>query len=411
MRVLVVSQYFWPEDFRVNDIVAALDRRGHAVTVLTGYPNYPEGRIAPAFRRDPARYERYGAAVVVRVPLVPRGNGGPLRLALNYASFAASGLVIGSWKLRGRPFDAILVFQPSPITACLPALAIGWVSRTPVITWVLDLWPETLAAVGVVRARWALKVVGLLVRFIYRRCALVLGQSRAFASSITRYLRDGSRFRYFPNWVEPIFDVPLDRATPADEVAGFEGTFNVMFAGNIGDAQDFGTILDAATILRDQRTIRWLIVGDGRAAAHVRAEIARRALPDTVYMLGRHPVERMPSFFKAASALLVTLRHDPVFAMTVPGKVQAYLATGLPIVAALEGEGARVIEESQGGFVCPPGDGAALADRVRAMAALPGDARAQMGERGRAYCQREFNRERLMSQLEHWLGECAGISE
>lgn len=410
MRVLVVSQYFWPENFRINDLVTELERRGHEVAVLTGVPNYPEGRILPEFRRDPARFMRYGNATVVRVPLVSRGGGRSLRLALNYASFAMCGMIVGIWRLRRCQFDVIFVFQPSPVTACLPALAIGWRGGVPVILWVCDLWPETLAAVGAVRARWLLALIGGLVRFIYRRCAMVLGQSRAFGANIARYTGDASRFRYFPTWAESLFEGALDAVDPAEEVRHLAGGFNIVFAGNIGDAQDFPTILDAADALRDRHDIRWLIVGDGRAAAAVRAEIARRALHETVLMLGRHPVERMPSFFRVASALLVTLRRDPVFALTTPGKVQAYLASGLPVVAALDGEGARVITESGGGIVCAAGDGAALARQVLALTELTPAARAEMGERGRAYCRREFDRERLMGQLEDWMEECADVA-
>jgi glycosyltransferase involved in cell wall biosynthesis len=406
MRLLVVSQYFWPETFRVNDLVAELARRGHAVTVLTGVPNYPEGRVAPDFQRAPARYASYEGADVVRVPMLTRGSG-RLRLALNYLSFVLSGSALGIWRLRGRRFDAIFVFQPSPITSCLPALAIGRIKQAPVLLWVLDLWPETLAAVGVVRSPRLLALIGRLVAFIYRRCALVLVQSRAFEPLIEKYAGDGSRVQYFPAWVEPLFRERMDAVEPAPEVREYLGTFNVLFAGNIGEAQDFPAILDAAETLRHRADIRWLVVGDGRAVEWVRSEIRRRSLEESVRLLGRHPLERMPAFFRSAHALLVTLKSDPVFAMTIPGKVQTYLATGLPLIAMLDGEGARVVEESGAGVVCPSGDGSALAEGVVHLAALPPSERAAMGARGRAYSHREFDRDRLLTQLENWMQECA----
>ena len=320
LRLLVVSQYFWPENFRVNDLVTELARRGHTVTVLTGTPNYPEGHTLPAFVQDPSRFASYAGAEIVRVPLVPRGKSS-LRLVLNYLSFVITGMTLGLWRLRGRHFDAIIVVQHSPITSALPALALRRLKRAPLLMWVLDLWPDTLAAVGVVRSPRVLEWVGRLVAFIYKRCDHVLVQSRAFVSNVEKYAGDSRRIRYFPGWAEPIFEGSLAAVEAAPEVVPYRDNFNVLFAGNIGDAQDFPAILEAAEALRDEPNLRWLIVGDGRAAAWVRSEITRRNLTDCVILLGRHPIERMPSFFRAASALLVTLKEDPIFAMTIPGKV------------------------------------------------------------------------------------------
>lgn len=404
MRILIVTQYFWPENFRVNDLVGGLRRRGHEITVLTGSPNYPEGVVDADFLRDPAAFSWYEGAEVLRVPFMPRGRG-RLRLILNYLSFVISAATVGTMRLRGRRFDAIFVFQPSPITACLPALVIGRIKKVPVLLWVLDLWPETLLAVGATRSPTVIALIGRLVSLIYRNCALVLGQSQAFRASIRQYAGDDRRFRYFPGWAESIESGWLDEIEPAPEVLEYQDTFNVLFAGNIGEAQDFPAILDAAHLLRQRADIRWLIVGDGRAAPSVRDEIERRGLQQSVRLLGRYPLERMPGFFRGANALLVTLKRDPVFALTIPGKVQTYLASGLPLIAMLDGEGARVIEEAAAGLVCPAGDSRALAQRVGELAAMSAQERAEMGSRGVAYASREFDRERLLLQLEDWIHE------
>jgi len=404
VRLLVVSQYFWPEVFRINDVVAELVARGHEVTVLTGRPNYPDGRVFEAYRRDPSRFARYEGAEVVRVPLRPRGHGN-FRLMLNYLSFVVWGVLLGAWRLRGRSYDAIFVFETSPITSALPALLLRRLKRAPLLMWVLDLWPETLAAVGVVRSPRLLRWVGALVAFIYERCDRILVQSRAFYPNIERWSGDTTRIRYFPAWAEATFDQDPQGVEPAPEVAPYAGTFNVMFAGNIGEAQDFPAILEAAQALKHRADVRWLIVGDGRAAAGVRDEIERRGLGGRVVMLGRHSLERMPSFFRGASALLVSLKADPIFALTIPGKVQSYLATGLPLLGMLDGEGARVIEDAGAGLVCAAGDGPALARRVEQLAALSPDMLSAMGSAGRAYCKREFDREALIDSLETWIAE------
>lgn len=407
MRLLVVSQYFWPENFRVNELVSELVRRGHEVTVLTGRPNYPDGRVFAEFVRDPARFSRYEGARIVRVPLRPRGQGAR-QLALNYWSFLFWACLVGIWRLRGERYDAVFAFQVSPVTSALPALLIARLKRIPMLMWVLDLWPETLSAVGAIRSRRVLDAVGNLVGFIYRRCDRVLVQSRAFFTSVERWAGSSANVRYFPAWVEAVFDNGAPE--PAPEVAGFADTFNVMFAGNIGEAQDFPAILQAASALKDRPDIRWLVVGDGRALGDVRKDIERRGLEGRVVLLGRHALERMPSFFKAADAMLVSLKADPAFDMTIPGKVQSYLATGLPIVGMLGGEGARVIAEAGAGLVCRAGDGEALARNVAALAALPAAERMAMGERGRSYARQEFDRASLMSRLENWIAEAAGVT-
>lgn len=402
MRLLVVSQYFWPENFRINDLVAELVRRGHQVAVLTGLPNYPDGQVFPQFRADPDRFSQYEGAEVVRVPMTSRGQRG-LRLMLNYLTFALSASVVGVWKLRGRQFDAIFAYEPSPITVGLPAALMRAVKRAPLVFWVLDLWPETLRAIGVVRSPAILRAVGGLVSFIYRRCDLILAQSNSFIPQIRKYAGNGSRVTYFPSWAESVFD--MQRVIAADEVSLKPGSFNVMFAGNIGDAQDFPAILAAAEKLKSHAPIRWLIVGDGRMAGWVADEIKRRDLQDCVLMLGRHPVERMPAFFKHADALLVSLKDEPIFAMTIPGKLQSYLAAGLPVVAMLNGEGAEVVNGSGSGLACAAGDHEGLADAVLKLSRMTHEEREAMGRNGLDVSAREFDRDTLIGRLETWMGQ------
>jgi colanic acid biosynthesis glycosyl transferase WcaI len=397
MRLLVVSQYFWPENFRINDLVAELVRRGHQVTVLTGYPNYPDGKIFQDFREAPHRYSHYEGAQVIRVPLLPRGRGG-LRLMLNYLTFAVSASVLGLWKLRGHQFDAIFAYEPSPITVGLPAAVMRAAKHAPLAFWVLDLWPQTLQAVGAVRSPTALAFIGKLVAFIYKHCDVILAQSKSFIPQIQQYAGSTNRVVYFPSWAETIFE--MKDVLPAVEVPVQAESFNVMFAGNIGDAQDFPAILAAAEMLKADAHIRWLIVGDGRMARWVADEVKRRHLQDCVYMLGRHPVERMPSFFKHANALLVSLKDEPLFAMTIPGKLQSYLAAGIPVVAMLNGEGAEVVSVSHSGLVCPAGDHAGLAEAVLKLSQMKDEERVAMGVQGLKVSANEFDRERLVSKLE-----------
>lgn len=400
MKLLVVTQYFWPENFRINDLVAELVRRGHQVTVLTGVPNYPEGRVFAEFREDPARYADYKGAKVVRVPMTSRGSGA-FRLVLNYVSFALSASVVGLWKLRRCKFDAIFAYQLSPVTVGIPAIVMRTVKHAPLAFWVLDLWPETLHAIGVVRSPVLLRAVGKLVAYIYKRCDLILAQSQSFIPKIQQHVVDTSRVAYFPSWAEAVFDT--QQAAPASEVPPHPGSFNVMFAGNVGDAQDFPAILAAADSLKAYTQIRWLIVGDGRKAQWVAEEITRRQLQDCVVMLGRHPVDRMPSFFKHADALLVSLTDEPIFAMTIPGKLQSYLAAGIPVVAMLNGEGAALVSSSGAGLICPAGDSYGLAAAVLKLSQMTVDARNAIGMRALQTSKHEFDRTVLIDRLEGWI--------
>jgi colanic acid biosynthesis glycosyl transferase WcaI len=402
VRLLVVSQYFWPENFRINDLVAELTRRGHEVTVLTGLPNYPDGEVFPAFKAAPEEFRRYAGSEVVRVQLWPRGKR-RVSLLLNYLSFALSASVAGLWKLRGRNFDAIFVFEPSPITVGVPALVLRRRFKAPVTFWVLDLWPETLQALRILRPGLLLRLVGILVTWIYDHCDLILAQSRAFLPQIAKRCSRPRRIEYFPSWSEAVFGSGDVAAAP--EVPPRADSFDIMFAGNIGESQDFPVILDAAEALKDHLRIRWLIVGDGRMAGWVSEEIQRRKLQDCVLMLGRHAVDRMPSFYRAADIMLVSLKDEPTFAMTIPGKLQSYLAAGMPVLAMLNGEGADIVERSRSGVTCRAGDAKGLAAAVLHLAGLPAGELRTMSENAAAFNLKEFERRALIDRLEAWLKE------
>jgi glycosyltransferase involved in cell wall biosynthesis len=328
---------------------------------------------------------------------------------VNYASFAFGATVFGAWRLRGQAFDVIFVFEPSPITVGLPAAFLRYLKRAPLAFWVLDLWPETLEAIGVVRSRPVLKAVGHLVTFIYNRCDLILAQSKSFIPQIRQYCGRDKAVEYFPSWSDAEFD--FSTVVPADEVPSAEGAFSIMFAGNIGDAQDFPAILDAAEHLKDDRGVRWLIVGDGRASEWVRSEVVRRGLEHCFLLLGRYPVDRMPSFYKQADALLVSLKDEPIFAMTIPGKLQSYLAAGIPVLAMLNGEGAEIVDGAGAGLSCPAGDGVALAAAVRKMAGMDIEGRQGMGRRGRAVSEQEFDRGALISRLLFWFENLSAVGK
>ena len=408
MNILIVSQYFWPENFLINDVAKELVQRGHNVTVLTGLPNYPHGKIYKDFIDRRADYQHYKGADIIRVPLVPRGKG-TWRLALNYLSFALFSCVFGPWMLRKKRIDVIFTYQLSPVTIGLTAILMGRIKRAPVVFWVLDLWPETLSAVGIIKLDWMLSLVGQLVRFIYQRCTLVLGQSQGFLKSMANYTSNVEKLRYFPSWAEDGFGKSVSQLAP--EIPIRDGVFNVVFAGNVGEAQDFPAIVRAAHILKDNERIRWVVIGDGSMMNWLRNEVFKMGLDNNFLILGRFPLERMPSFYAHAGALLVSLKKDPIFSMTIPGKVQSYLMVGMPILALLDGEGARVISEANAGYVQSSGNSRGLAESVLMMSKLSTKDRKQFGSNGRTYAQREFSRTVAMKRLETLFQEALDIDK
>lgn len=397
MNILVVTQYFWPENFRINDLVSELVKRGHKLTILTGMPNYPEGYLFKSYRQSPESYSVYQGAEVFRVPMICRGES-KFRLVLNYISFAVSASLIGAWKLRGRNFDSIFTYEPSPITVGLPAVLLRYIKKAPLILWVLDLWPESLEATGVVRSRVVLHIVRRLVSFIYSKCDIILAQSKSFIPQIRKYSTTGTPIEYFPGWAE---DSVLSMGDFCyDQLKKEDGIFDILFAGNIGEAQDFPAILAAAEILKGNPAVRWLIVGSGRKSPWVEEQIKSRKLEECVFLLGRYPLEAMPLFFGFADALLVSLKNEPIFEFTIPAKLQSYLTAARPIIGMLNGEGAKVILDSGSGMVCSSGNSFALANCVLELLNMTVEQRLQMGKRGLIFSNTEFNKKDLIDRLE-----------
>ena len=314
---------------------------------------------------------------------------------LNYFSFIASGLVFAPWLLRKKKFDIIFVYALSPILQALPALFLGWLKDAPVIIWVQDLWPESLSATGYVRNTYILKVVEQVVRFIYRHADLLLVQSEAFIEPVIA-LASGTPVKYYPNSVDKVFCEPSTLTTP--NISGLVGAFSVMFAGNVGSAQAVEVIIETASLLREYIDINFVVLGEGSRRDWMLQETKNRGLTN-LYLPGQFPVESLPGLMQKASALLVTLADHEIFRLTIPSKVQAYLAAGRPILACLNGEGAILVEASGAGLTVPAENAQALAEAVLQLYRMPEQERGAMGAKGRLYFAQHFSHDMLMSQL------------
>jgi len=396
MKVLLFSQYFWPESFRINEVVESLLEVGCEVTVLTGQPNYPQGKTFAGYRALNISQELHAKGYTIhRVPLIPRGKANAVGLIFNYLSFVLSSALIGPFVLRGQQFDLIFVCGMSPFTQSVSAIWLGKLKKAKVVIWVQDLWPESLEATGFIKNKSVLSAVGSVVSWIYRHCDLLLVQSKGFVSSV-HSMAGNTPIKYHPNPGELAFNHTASSAQ-APAVLLSKG-FNVVFAGNLGTVQALDSVLAAAEQLKAHTDINIVLVGSGSLTAWLESEIKRRNLQN-VSMPGRFPVEAMPSILGQASALLVSLCRDPIISKTIPSKIQVYLAAGKPIIASLDGEGARVVEESGAGVACSAENASALAQAILKLHAMPAQKLELMGRKGVEYYQQHFEPTMLAQRL------------
>jgi glycosyltransferase involved in cell wall biosynthesis len=398
MRLLLWSQYFWPENFPINELAEELVRAGISVTVLTGKPNYPDGRFFHGYKGSGIIRENVAGTTVVRIPILPRGAGTAARLALNYISFVIAGYLFAPIALRRQKFDAIFVYAPSPLIQALPALFLSFLKRAPITLWVQDLWPEALRATGHVKSPILLRLVTSAVQYIYRKSDSILIQSEAFRSPIERLAGDPDKIHYFPNLSKTTSSSNSCSATANDLAATIKETFSIVLAGNIGRAQSIETVVEAACHLRDADNVKIFIVGSGSRLDWLEAEMRRLSLKNIV-LAGRFPASDMPPILGAASALLVTLGDDPTVSLTVPSKIQSYLACGRPIIGCLNGEGARILAEADAGLVCPSGNSLELAKAISKLEAMSDEEREQFGINGKQYFMERFELTRRLREL------------
>lgn len=395
-KILIISPHFHPEDFKCNDVAFELARRGYDVTALSDIPNYPAGKFYDGYGFFRRRRETVGGVRIIRTGVIPRGDGSGKRLALNYLSFAFTACVRAVFMGLFRRYDVVLVHETSPITVGLPALIIKALQkRSKLLFWVLDLWPESLQAAGNINNRRILSFFSGMARLIYRKSDTILISSRSFRTSILEKGDFENKLVYFPNWAEDVF-----ASAETKEIPQLPEGFKVMFAGNIGQAQDFDSVMKAALLLKDEKDVKFIIVGDGRKKAWVDAFVKENGLEDTVHMMGRFPLDTMPSFFEKADAMFLSLKDDFIFSLTAPAKLQTYMASGKPIIAMINGETRSLIQESGCGYSCASGDAQGLADAILRMKSLSEEERQAMGRNGFDYFDRNFRKDKCMDHLE-----------
>ena len=395
MKVLLVSPHFYPENFKCNDVAFELSKRGYEVTVLSDIPNYPIGKFFPGYNLFKKRTEVIDGVKVHRVIVIPRGNGRAIRLALNYLSFAFFASIKAFFLALFHKYDVVLVHETSPITVGIPALIVKKIQRIPLYFWVLDLWPESLAAAGGINNRKILNFFADMARWIYRNSNRILISSRGFEQSILEKGNFSEKLVYFPNWADKALSEKINYVLPE-----IPQGFVVMFAGNMGEAQDFEHIMETASLLKEEKNIHFVFVGDGRKRQWVEQTILENNLSETVHWVGRHPLESMGKFFASADVLYFALKDCVIFNLTCPAKLQAYMSAGKPVLAMINGDGAEIVEEAKCGLAVPAGASEALADAICKMSKMSAPELGEMGKNGKTYCEENFTLEKNMKVLE-----------
>jgi colanic acid biosynthesis glycosyl transferase WcaI len=388
-RLILLTQWFDPEPTMKGLAFAhAMAGHGFEVEVVTGFPNYPGGKLYPGYRIRPIRREMHGAVKVTRLALYPSHDASKRGRVLNYLSFFLSAFFYLTFVSRRA--DVIYAYHP-PLTTGMAAACAGWLRRTGFVLDIQDLWPDTLRATGMIGNERLLRRIGKFCAWTYRRASQIVVLSNGFRDLLVARGVSADKIKVIPNWADGAGE-PTGQSDRS-ALLGKAGPFRVLFAGNMGLAQDLDTVLDAASLLLAKRgadvppdipPVEICLLGSGLDTERLRTRCTDEGIGN-VRFLPRVPLAEAASYLRSADALLVHLRDDPLFAITIPSKTQAYLAAGRPIIMAVRGDAAEMVQAAKAGVTVAPGDAASLAEAMLGLARLPEEARRNMGRNGRDY--------------------------
>lgn len=396
-HILVISQYFFPEQFRINDICEEWVKRGYKVTVVTGIPNYPQGEFYDGFGVFKQNKQTYRGIEIIRLPIVPRGNNS-LMLALNYASFVVSGFL---WQLftNVKP-DNVFIFEVSPMTQALPGVWLSKRRKIPCYIYVQDLWPENVEIITGIKNKTIINAIGKMVDYIYKNSTGIFTTSRSFVEAIISRGVDKAKVNYWPQYAEDFY-VPVEKQD-IEEIPNVDN-LNITFTGNIGQAQGLDILVEAAKILKEDYqvdNVTFNIVGDGRYKEKLKQNITDNEVTGMFHFVGKQKPEKIPDILASSDVAFLSLIKDPLFSKTIPAKLQSYMACGKPILAAADGETSTIILESECGLCVPSGDAHALAKAILEYLEMPSEKIAGIGTKARSYYDNNFNKSLLLNEMD-----------
>ena len=394
MRLLFFSHYFWPENFRINELASFFSVNKKKNYVLTGFPSYPNKYLFKK-KLDKHKLNKYQNLDIIRVPVFLRGSSN-VSIILNYISFITNSILFGFFKIFNKKIDLIFIFCPSPILSAIPGIILKKIFKKKSVLWVLDLWPNTLIDLKIIENKIIVKILKILVKFIYDNTDLILAQSIPIRNEIRKITK--TKCIYFPSWPEQDINNEQQSYKNSIEVCK-SNQIKILFAGNIGQAQSFETLIECAKLLKKEKIIKWVIVGDGRWKAKLKKLINSNNLNNDFQLIDRVPLRNMGSYFREADALFLSLKRNETFDKTIPGKLQTYMDSSKPIIASISGETNRIINESKCGFVSEAEDYLALRDNVLKFYYLDINEKKQLGHNGKIYSDINFNKIKILNNL------------
>lgn len=391
MKILVVTQYYKPENFIINDLVKTFKQRGNEVEVLTAIPNYPSGKFFEGYNFFNRNKELVDGIIVHRARIFPRFNSNKFFISINYLSFVFFGIIKVLF-VSGK-FDRIFIYAPSPITVGLVGIFASIKFNSKSFLWVQDLWPESVSEAGNINNRILIKILNILTKYIYNNVDHILVQSKFFIKNLSKKNIDEKKITYLPNYAD---DVYLKVKQPIKKY----NYFSVTFAGNVGEAQNLEVLISVCKILKNKsEKIIFIIIGTGRNLNNLKHKIIESEVKDYFKFLGRKEQNLMPSYFDNSDVMLISLKKSKIFSLTIPSKLQSYMAYGMPIVGSISGISNTIINESGAGFATEPNDIEGLADNIIRLKNMSNDQLVQLGKNSKKYYVKNFSKKIIVDRL------------
>lgn len=405
-HILLISQYFFPETFRVNDIACEWVKRGYKVTVLTGIPNYPMGKYFDGYDSKHRIRETWNGVNIIRIPLIARGNSSnklfnAAGMAANYFSFVRSGKKwVKSKEAENLHADLVFTVEVSPMTQAMIGVWYGQRYNVPTFLYVQDLWPENVETVTGIHNKLIIWPIDRMVDKIYKETGTIFTTSPSFVEAIVnrKVPVDRAKVHYWPQYAEEFYR-PMD-TVPFEGIED-DGCFRIAFTGNIGTAQGLDVLPKAAKLLKEER-IKFVIVGDGRYQSEFERQIDALDVRHKFVMIPRVPAERIPEILSNVEAGFISFNKTPLWENTIPAKLQSYMACGKPIIASASGETKRIIDEARCGMCCPIGDAEALVEGIKLL--VNADQK-KIGKKAREYFELHFDKKKLMDEMEKYIDQ------
>ena len=401
MNLLVVSQYYYPEQFRINDICKEWVKRGHKVTVVTGIPNYPEGKYYDGYGLIKKRREIKDGVEIIRLPLIPRGKNS-FMLVLNYISFVISGFFFS--KFTKKKFDKVFIYEVSPMTQCYVGIWYAKRKKIECNLYVLDLWPESIELATGINNKKILGIIGKMTDNIYKQCDRIFTSSRSFIKAIEKRGHSGEKIVFWPQYAEEFYKPVLKEKSDISEIP-IDDSFKIVFAGNIGKAQGLEILIDVAKIIKkNEEKVRFYIIGDGRAKEELVNMVEENELNDYIIFIDKKPATDIPKYYARCDLAFLSLKKDKISDQILPAKLQSYLACGIPILGCVGGEAKDIIEQSKAGF-CTESDANKIVYTIEYAMNMDKEEFKKLKENAVKYFEENYKKQLLIDKMEYYLND------